>query len=365
MKGDLFLITKPVAPPWDDGSKVLARDLAEYIEDRRVIVPTLKSPVYRPTNEKIEVAPIFDQTNGFYMNLRNKVRTLLYILKIPINSMAHIIVAPKSLSSHIIKLVLRVRGIKSIQTLSHSDIGAKSICSDNIVTLTHHTKKNLEKLGIDNIKVLPPAVDMNRLMTGGASEYTTNYKRMIYAGGFDDDATIAFFMNLIPRVLGIRDDVLFSFTVRLKTGRDIQNERVLRDFIHAEMFDTHCEFFNRVENMPELIRNSYLHVFPAEKYAGKVDIPIVLLETMALGIPIICSDAAPINEIKLSDPSCMIPAGNRDRFALKIEQFLADPAYYHRVSTSNRAQFEKYYSSDVISALYAKIYDEIEDQNPQ
>ena len=131
-------------------------------------------------------------------------------------------------------------------------------------------------------------------------------------------------------------------------------------FLKEKGLGTQCEFINNTPDIISILKNSTISIFPMNKLFAKVDIPIALLESMALGVPVICSDIQPINEIKLADTSCIIPFADLDSFKEKIIQFLSDNRYYNNIARKNQDQFNRYYCSEIISKSYMELYDEIE-----
>ena len=96
MKKTLVILSKPVAPPWNDGSKVMARDLCEAVNDRNIIIPTICGVKTNLTNRNIKQIPVFSNVPDNKPDFINKLMVFFFMLKIPKESFVHILLLGRS-----------------------------------------------------------------------------------------------------------------------------------------------------------------------------------------------------------------------------------------------------------------------------
>jgi glycosyltransferase involved in cell wall biosynthesis len=90
------------------------------------------------------------------------------------------------------------------------------------------------------------------------------------------------------------------------------------------------------EKMPDYYRLSEVVVSVPESDAG----PVTLVEALAVGRPIVCSDLPPVREwLADLDPACLVPVGDSSATAAAIETLLARSAE-ERASAADRGRAE-------------------------
>src|SRR2546427_5658598 len=100
-----------------------------------------------------------------------------------------------------------------------------------------------------------------------------------------------------------------------------------------------CEFLGRVpyEAMPTLYRQVDAVVLPSFTESC----PMVALEAMACGTPIIAADVGGVSEVvRDGETGWLFPSGSVDGLASNIDAVLSDPAGAKRVSARARAWIE-------------------------
>lgn len=91
--------------------------------------------------------------------------------------------------------------------------------------------------------------------------------------------------------------------------------------------------------LAEHYRACDLFVAPA---TGQESFGIVLLEAMASGRPVVCSDIAGYHEVVAEEGACFVPPGNAGELAAAIETLARDAPRRRRMGLENRARAERY-----------------------
>ena len=95
-----------------------------------------------------------------------------------------------------------------------------------------------------------------------------------------------------------------------------------------------------------------LFVLPSD-YEG---LPIVIIEAMSCGKPIVSSNVGGIGEIVYNGENGYVVNNNSIDFAKKIEYILKDDAIYSRFSARSLAIFNEKLTVDKMVGEYKKIY---------
>lgn len=120
--------------------------------------------------------------------------------------------------------------------------------------------------------------------------------------------------------------------------------------------DDRCEFVGRVPYaaMPDLYRQADALVLPSftESY------PMVALEAMASGTPLIAANAGGLAEIvRDGETGWLFPPGDVDALVARIYGVLSDPSGARRVSTHARSWVEEHGSIDRMAAGTYRVYE--------
>jgi glycosyltransferase involved in cell wall biosynthesis len=105
--------------------------------------------------------------------------------------------------------------------------------------------------------------------------------------------------------------------------------------------------------MRALIARSDVCILPLRDTYGKVDIPLFLLEAMAMAKPIIVTDIPPLNEL-LEDPVGLgVPVDDGQALAQAFGRMLAEGESH---GVRGRLLIEKKYSLQRVAKQYEELY---------
>jgi hypothetical protein len=91
-------------------------------------------------------------------------------------------------------------------------------------------------------------------------------------------------------------EAMLVFAVRRKTPAAGPVEARIKSDAALWGLGPHVRFLNEVDDVPGLLTLADLSILPVERLYAKMDMPLVLLEHMALGRPVVVSDSAPLRE---------------------------------------------------------------------
>jgi glycosyltransferase involved in cell wall biosynthesis len=139
-------------------------------------------------------------------------------------------------------------------------------------------------------------------------------------------------------------------------------EGELQDELKATVNDLHLRnvrFYGRADGaeLRELYRNADVFVLPSEREG----MPLVLLEALAMGLPVVATDIPGNREIIFHGQNgALTPLGNPSALRQALLNITGDPDTYRRMSEVSRRLAEKYSWETAITEfeqLYAKIYE--------
>ena len=95
------------------------------------------------------------------------------------------------------------------------------------------------------------------------------------------------------------------FACRLKRPASAEIERRIRSDLAPLEQAGRARFFNQVDRIHDLNAASDLVVLPAESTYAKMDLPLVLIEALAIGRPIVVADRPPLTELPVDRAGCV------------------------------------------------------------
>lgn len=343
-KKRILLLTRPICPPWDEGSKNFAYTLAKYASDFEIHLLTcgyladLADKADNIVQHQIYSSPKW--------NWSQKVRAYIFLIweffvkggyKYDI---LHSFFTPTRLNVFALKLCLRNKKIKNIQTLAtlrddlyDAEKLKKTIHADFIITYSDYAKEKLEKMGFRNAKRIYPGIDVNlyspapkkpELMKKFATSeddfvinYTGEYVRL---GDMDD------IIDVFSELAGDHNNFKLHLAVRVKNEKDAAKKReVVSKLKKANILDRVAFIDDGSYTMEQIFNLADISIFPARTMTGKFDIPLVVIEAMACGKPVIASDLERLRYFLNEKNSILIPAGNRESLKEKILYLYENP----------------------------------------
>ncbi|MBN1297866.1 glycosyltransferase family 4 protein [bacterium] len=304
----IHLITKPLSPPWNDSARNLPRYLVESASSVHFSIFTDRT---QPTHlHPCTIHPVYSHASTPVLSHLNKMRIFYSLFSrygmhqdIPRPNLFHAFFTPNRLSSAMFRFLRRwIPGIPCIQTVTatpecDADIDRLNGV-DGIITLSRVTEHRIAQRIHRPIWMINPGVpDVDPLprdqIQACRSRYVADTALLVlYPGDL-------FFSKCTSDLLQIADMMRLRFpgsrlivSNRVKTTEDTQTAI---DLCHSGY--PVIAVADASESMPVLLSAADLVIFPIRSMHGKMDIPLVLIEAMAHGKPVIVSDFGPLKEV--------------------------------------------------------------------
>ncbi len=237
---DVLMVSKPLAPPWQDSNKNLTKNIISYVNNVNFHVLTPKGykfdkdnvvseDIYQSTGD---YAPAFQQILQAFFHLITKSRHI---------DLFHFFFTPNIKTSLILKNLFKIKKEPCIHTVTSTPRDFKDIdtlvFADKIITLSDYTKNKLEGAGIENVSRIYPGIDLKEI--DGFDPYSLKFRKdnnlldsyiIMFAGDYEFSAANKTILESIPPIVSKYPTAKFIFACRNKTERAKSIEDELKQY---------------------------------------------------------------------------------------------------------------------------------------
>jgi glycosyltransferase involved in cell wall biosynthesis len=363
-----LFVSKPLEPPLRDGSQVLVSHLLRELDQRFRVSYFGAASLRAAAHAEALHAPRMQYSPSAVAKLR-----LLATLLAPRywRTPMHFFFTPNRLTSTVLALLKRLAPRRPIVQSLMSSAGAERHVRllaplDSVVVLSRHTQRVLLAAGVPAARVhcIYPAVPAS-----GCAADRAQAHRVLYAGDLDE--------RVVDRLVHVMRGIeaagprRFTLTVacRPKAERDAEHRRRLARLFAAEIAQGSVELCGEVSDMNALWRTTALQVFAADHVTRKVDLPFVLLEGLAAGVPLVALDFAPVNEIfdaarrHALDVGAAVAVDDAGALERTVRALLEAPERLERAGADACRLAQLEFSLPVMAGRYADLYDRLENHS--
>ena len=361
----VLFVSKPIAPPFHDGTKCLVRDVAAELRGF--------SPVVMTTPEALSLLPagvtgraVYGKSGSFAPALADNARAAFSLLTGPRDDLWHFVFAPNPRTGQVARALRAVRRLPIVQTVAspprHFADLRRLLFGDQIVVQSRATADSLataarvEGFALPPVSVIPPPVprllqpSAERVQQARAELGLLPQDRLIlYPGDLEVSSGAEATRRLVEPLCERMPDAVVVFAYRNKTPAAAARAAGLKQVLQS----ARVRITDRVTNMHALLAATDVVIFPVDDVWGKVDQPIVLLEAMALGVPCVVLDHGALRDLEGAMKIATIDTGAW----LEVVTAVASPsALRERVIADGRAAASRVYASGVVARAYEAIY---------
>jgi glycosyltransferase involved in cell wall biosynthesis len=234
--------------------------------------------------------------------------------------------------------------------------------ADVHVVLSEARRQQLEKSGARDVRIIHPGIPAITLPTR-AQKAEARRKLgidpvqpvVLFAGDLTESGGADHLARAIPRV----PDALFVFACRAKgQGHAERQERLASDL------GSRALWLGEVADMGSLVATADLHCLPADSLAAKMDLPMVVLESLRSGVPAVVTDAPPMNEMGGSESGVIcVPHGDARALAETLTTLLSDPAQRKTLGQAGQQCVTDRYTATAMVRAYDDLYDELDSRS--
>ena len=365
----VLTISKPVVPPWNDSSKNLVRDLVLGTNQVDFVVLTDGSFCFESPH--VTERPVYGGAGRFAPGLRQNAKVVGQVLSRSVGQIQHYFFAPNPRTSSIIRGLRRLRRSPAVHTIcsvprSFERI-EKALFAEVHVALSRFTQERLGEAGIRDVRFIPPAIpplrprlsDHERSAARAQFDLSAHGPVVLFPGDYSFSRAAHTVAAAARALCESSHDITWVFACRLKDRDSAEIEADLREELHALEDHGRVLFLNHVEKIHDLLAASDLVILPAESTYAKMDLPLVLLEALAIGRPVIVADRPPLNELLRGGAGLAVPPTDPTALAGAIEGLLDQPSRIRELADLGIAWVNDRFDRKTVAAQYVSLYREL------
>ncbi|NNE18414.1 MAG: glycosyltransferase family 4 protein [Myxococcales bacterium] len=366
---DVLFVSKPVAPPWNDSSKNLVRDIAGHLRRHSPVLmgrPGQANPIGLG---RVEAVYGTASSGGFAPSARENLGVLRHLLLGRSTDLWHFFFAPNPRTSAAGRLATAVRGVPSVHTVCSVPAEGvdvrKLLFADATVALSRSAYERFRHEGVSEraLRVIPPSVPplaeptpSERAELRKKHELPEAATLWIYPGDleFGGGAEIA----LQGFAASNRSDSILLMACRRKTPEADDALSRLRAKAKQWGIEARLRWLGETEHIHELLAVSDFVVMVNPAAYAKMDYPLVALESMCLARPVLVAKGTPSAELAEAGGAIAVEATG-DSLAEAIERLSADQAAIDAVGRNARALVTSKFSPQAVAEAYEVLYKDI------
>ena len=375
--GDVLFISKPLSPPFDDGGKRFVSALVRHLQlpgDRRLHLMTLRDAPTGVLPRHAVAEPLYRSSRkGYTLTPGDRLRLIRRLIKRDDEiGYHHYFFAPNpitSLAARAVRLAARRRQIKTLQTIlsqprARGAALKRLLFADVNIALSRFTADLLTAAGAKNTIIIPPGIDLDATAAaaaGSADGLKATYGladriAVLHAGDWEFSRASGTLLRTIASVSKSAPEVKFVIASRRKTRRSRYYELRFKSELAIRRLGNNVVFTGRVPDLPPLLAACDIVILPAGSLFAKLDLPLTLLEAMALGKPVIISDLPPLNELFAGVEGLLHPPGDHKMLSALIVDLAHHEQWRRRLGAINRKLAAERYDIRVVAESYRRLY---------
>jgi glycosyltransferase involved in cell wall biosynthesis len=325
----------PLAAPWNGADKNLARILIELDTSNRFIFHT-------GVDERWDDARgnhiVRSRHTAAMPTAQQKLRSFGFLLRhVRSADLIHLVASlehPSPLNGLLVRCAAQIGRVPVVHTIP--SVGDGMIKRRNFpgavsVVFSEDTRDRLRSQGITNVIRVYPPVSLARLVPQSEPgavrrQFDLGERAVLCATHYGPASGIPELIRAFAALPPQLADVVLVMANRTRAGQDrAEEERQVRAVAQQVGVEQRLRILNDVADMPALIRACSVTVLVPGKLASKMDLPLIVLESLALARPAIVSDVPPLCEALLGDSGCRDPYQNIARLTDAIAEIVSNP----------------------------------------
>ena len=366
---EVLFVSKPVAPPWNDSSKNLVRDIAGHLRRHSPVVmgrPGQECPI---EGGRVETVYGPATTAGFAPGVRENLGVLRHLMLGRSTELWHFFFAPNpksSVAGRFARAFRRVPSVHTVCSVPAKDVAVRKLLfADATVALSRFAYERFRQEGVSEseLRVIPPSVpplaepsSAERDALRAKHALPTNVPVWIYPGDleFGRGAEI----TLQAFAAWNRSDAVLLMACRRKTPQADEALARLETLVKRWGIESRVRWVGETRAIHELLALSDFVVMVNETAYAKMDYPLVALEAMCLARPVLVGAGTPSAELAERGGAVAVPTDG-DALASAIESLSANPAGSMELGARARALATSTFSPQEVAAAYELLYEEI------
>ncbi len=366
---EVLFVSKPVAPPWNDSSKNLVRDVAGHLRRHSPVVMGRAGQGCPIDGGRVETVYGAASAVGFAPSVRDNLGVLRHLMLGRSADLWHFFFAPNPKSSAASRFAGAIRRVPSVHTVcsvpAEGVAVRKLLFADATVVLSRFAYGRFREEGVAKgaLRVIPPSVPPLAELTAVERQalrvkhhLPTDAPIWIYPGDleFGGGAEIA----LQGFAAWGRPEAVLLMACRRKTPRADQALAGLVAKTKRWGIESQVHWVGETPAIHELLGLSDFVVMVNRSAYAKMDYPLVALESMCLARPVLVGAGTPSAELAEGGRAIVVETDG-EALAAAIESLSTDQAACAELGAKARALAVTRFSPQEVAAAYELLYEEI------
>lgn len=228
---------------------------------------------------------------------------------------------------------------------------------DLFLPISERWKNTLIELGCNERKIIVHrmGIDTSKFLFSPGKHTNNGKVRLLTIGRLVEKKGVQYGIQAVAKVLREYPNIEY------KIAGDGPLKNSLEDLVKELNIGDHVKFlgWKQQEEIVELLKDTDLLIAPSVtgKNADQEGIPVVLMEAMAQGLPVISTQHSGIPElVKDGESGFLVPERDANSLAEKLEFLVKHPEIWEKMGLSGRKYVEKYYDSDTLNDKLVELY---------
>ena len=364
--GEILYVSKPVGPPWNDSSKNLVRDVAWGMHRHRPVVMVRRDEEESPPAGAAEAIYTAD-AGGFAPTIMDQARVMRRLMTGRRCDLWHFFFAPNPKSSRAGAFASRFRRVPTVQTVCSAprpDLDLdRALFADCTVVLSESTRHRFVEAGISEsrIRAIPPGIEPleplshpDRRRVRGELGLPLDSPVLVYPGDleFGGGADL-----VVESIATLPAEAHVVMACRTKTPAAIEAEAALRARVAELGAEPQVTWLGETSRIHDLLGCADVVLLPTASLYAKMDYPLVVLEAMSMGCPVIVSAGTAAAE--LSAAGAVVVDFDAEALGGAIDGLLTSDAERARCGEEGRVAVRGRFSRQALAEAYEALYDEL------
>lgn len=367
MKKVLY-VTRPMVPPWHEGSKNLVWHLASSLKRFEPHLLTMPLGSYPKTMNNIKWHPVYSQQT---LTLLQKGRLLrfLYSSRLQKVDLLHNYFVPSLMTSRLLSFSQRKHQLPIVQTVPSlpqveltTQQAKQLFYGDAVVVYSSDSAEKLKKLGVNQVVQINVGVRFEKIEQAQRNDQLRkslgceeDSVMILFSGEYTRLGAIDRLRQIIPAVLDQSAKAHFVIACRLLLPTDLPIKQQLQADIKKWGLADRVHFVGEVDDFSTLLQSSDIFIFPVSDMKGKIETPLTLIESMAAKLPVMTTDIYPLSKMFPKDLRVLFSKSN-DLFISELVNLIQNPEQRQAIGEAGYRFVKPRYGMAKMVASYEEIY---------
>lgn len=354
---DVLLVSKPIAPPWTDSNKNLVRDLASALRRYR---PRVMVPAGAALPGVVSEA-VYTAAGAYAPSRLANARVFARLLAGPRVDLWHFFFAPNPLTLRAGAVARAARRVPTVHTIASAPDDLERVApllfADAVVALSEHSARRLAAAGV-RARVIPPALAPVHVTPAGlaaarrAHALTGPY--VLFPGDLEHSDGARTFVEAAAL-----DDGALTWVIaaRPKTARAREALDALTALAAARRASV--RFLGEIGDIHAVVGGAALTTLVVDTLHAKMDLPLVLLESLSLRVPVVVSATTAAVEVVPSGGAVAVAPGDPAALFAQVRSLVGEPARRSEMGAAGERWVAATCHPAVVAAAHERLYDEV------